>query len=168
MKLKTKLAGTAISQRDFENNVFSTTRGDPKAFYQWDTGLGIGRFLQGLKEGKIWGTQCKTCNRTVVPPRVFCELCFGSDIEWHELHHTGIINTFSICYVNWDAAIIKEPHTPGVIEIDGASPGCGILHMINEVDPKAIKIGMKVEAIWKDKKDRKGDITDIKYWKPIR
>jgi uncharacterized OB-fold protein len=40
------------------------------------------------------------------------------------------------------------------------------MHLLGEVDPKDIKIGMKVKAVWKDPKDRTGAITDIKYWKP--
>ena len=62
------------------------------------------------------------------------------------------VNTFSICHVNWDASRIPEGeplHLPAVIEIDGASIGMGILHMLGEVDPEDIKIGMKVKAVWK-------------------
>ncbi|MBI4232407.1 OB-fold domain-containing protein, partial [Candidatus Peregrinibacteria bacterium] len=53
---------------------------------------------------------------------------------------------------------------PAVIEIDGASPGMGIMHMISGVDPKKVKVGMKVKAVWKSPKEREGAITDIKYW----
>ncbi|MHC5081466.1 MAG: Zn-ribbon domain-containing OB-fold protein, partial [Planctomycetota bacterium] len=61
-----------------------------------------------------------------------------------------------------------RPYTPAVIEIDGASKGMGILHMLEEVDPKKIKIGMRVQAVWKPAEERTGAITDIKYFKPIK
>ena len=54
-----------------------------------------------------------------------------------------------------------------MIEIDGATPGHGIMHMIGEVDPADVKVGMKVKAVWKPEEEREGAITDIKYWKPI-
>ncbi len=162
-----ELKGTPLSTEDFQNNRVCTTTSDPNAHYAWDTGIAIGRFLKELKAGKIFGTHCQKCKRTVVPPRVFCELCMSSNIEWKELKDTGRINTFSLCYVDWDAKVVKEPYLPAVIEIDGASAGIGILHVLDEVAPKAIKIGMKVQAVWKEPIERKGDITDIKYWRPL-
>jgi len=55
-----------------------------------------------------------------------------------------------------------------VIEIDGASKGMGIMHMLSEVDPGDIEIGMKVKAVWKRPEEREGAITDILYFKPVR
>jgi uncharacterized OB-fold protein len=55
-----------------------------------------------------------------------------------------------------------------VIEIDGAAPGMGILHHINEVDPWQIEIGMKVRAVWKPAEERQGAITDIRYFVPVQ
>ena len=43
----------------------------------------------------------------------------------------------------------------------------GILHMLGEVEPDDISIGMAVEAVWKPESEREGAITDIKYWKPV-
>jgi uncharacterized OB-fold protein len=80
---------------------------------------------------------------------------------------TGTVNTFSLCYVTWDVQRIKEPEIPAVIEIDGASPLHGIMHMLGEVDPKAVKVGMRVKAVWKPAKDRVGSINDILYFKPL-
>jgi hypothetical protein len=34
------------------------------------------------------------------------------------------------------------------------------------VKPGDVKIGMKVKAVWKPARERKGDITDIRYFKP--
>jgi len=55
-----------------------------------------------------------------------------------------------------------------VIEIDGASKDMGIMHMLGEVEPDDIKIGMKVKAVWKPAAERTGAITDILYFKPAR
>jgi hypothetical protein len=56
---------------------------------------------------------------------------------------------------------------PAVIAIDGASPGMGILHLLGEVAPKAVTIGMRVQAVWKPVAEREGSITDIRYFRPI-
>jgi uncharacterized OB-fold protein len=49
------------------------------------------------------------------------------------------------------------------VKLDGADTG--MVHFIGEVKPADIKIGMKVKAVFKDK--REGNILDIKYFKPV-
>jgi uncharacterized OB-fold protein len=41
------------------------------------------------------------------------------------------------------------------------------MHMLGEVDPNEVKIGMRVQAVWKPASERQGSITDILYFKPI-
>ena len=158
--------GTPLKESDFEEGKVLFTDWIPKAEYAWDAGVAIGRYLAELKEGRIIGVRCRHCRRTVVPPRNFCEWCFEPMSEWVYLQDSGVVNTFSLCYVTWDMVRVKEPEIPAVIEIDGASPGMGILHLLGEVDPKEVKIGMRVQAVWKPPEEREGAITDIKYFKP--
>jgi uncharacterized OB-fold protein len=82
---------------------------------------------------------------------------------------TGTINTYSASYVAGDASRIEEPILVAVIDLDGASKGMGILHLLGEIaDWKTIKFGMRVQAVWKPPEERKGAITDIKYFKPLK
>jgi uncharacterized OB-fold protein len=139
-----------------------------QADFAWDTGEAIRRYLAGLKNGLILGAHCSHCRKTVVPPRTVCEWCFRPMEQYLPLSDTGIVNTFSLCYVTWDVQRIKEPEIPAVIEIDGASPLHGIMHKLGEVDPEQISIGMRVKAVWKPADQREGSITDIQYFKPIK
>ncbi len=166
-ELNLQFQGTGLSSDDFKKGKVCTTHwlGDTK--YAWDRGIAIGKYLEGLKQGKILGVECHKCGRKMVPPRIFCEWCFKPIDNWIELLDTGTVNTFSLCYVTWDMERVKEPLLPAVIEIDGASKGMGIMHLLGEVDPKKIHVGMRVKAVWKPEKEREGAITDIKYWKPI-
>ena len=167
-ELNLQFQGTGLSDDDLKKGKVCTTHwiGDTK--YAWDRGIAIGKYLEGLKNGKILGVECHKCGRKMVPPRIFCEWCFKPIDNWIELLDTGTINTFSLCYVTWDVQRIKDPLMPAVIEIDGASKGMGIMHLLGEVDPKKVHVGMKVKAVWKSEKEREGAITDIKYWKPIK
>ncbi|MCX8015606.1 MAG: Zn-ribbon domain-containing OB-fold protein [candidate division WOR-3 bacterium] len=162
------LKGIGLSDDDIKKGRVLTTHWVAEAKYKWDSGIAIGKYLEGLKQGKILGVECHKCRRKMVPPRMFCEWCFKPIDNWIELQDTGIVNTFSLCYVTWDVKRITEPQIPAVIEIDGASKGMGIMHLLGEVDPKKVYIGMKVKAVWKPEKEREGAITDIKYWKPIQ
>lgn len=159
--------GTPLSEKDFSEGNILYNHDELIGNFAWDTGIAIGRYLASLKQGVILGSYCSTCNRTVVPPRVVCEWCFRPMKEYIPLQDTGTVNTFSLCYVTWDVKRIKEPEIPAVIEIDGASPLHGIMHMLNEVDPESVSIGMRVQAVWKPEQERQGSITDILYFKPI-
>ena len=162
--------GTGLSGGDVEQNKIFTVDDALNCTYTWDAGVAIGRYLQELKNGRIIATKCNQCNRIMLPPRLFCELCFRPCDDWVYVNDTGLLNTYSICYVNWDATRIEPgqtPHLPAVIEIDGASKGMGIMHLLGEVDPADIKMGMKVKAVWKPEDERTGAITDIKYFKPF-
>jgi uncharacterized protein len=136
------------------------------ARYAWDTGIAVGRFLAGLREGRVLARECRECRRVLVPPRMFCEQCFRPTDRWVQVEDTGRVNTFSICWVSWDMQPLEEPELPAVIEIDGASPGIGIMHKLGEVDPDAIRVGLEVEAVWKPRADREGSILDIQYFRP--
>jgi uncharacterized OB-fold protein len=159
--------GTPLSQADFDEGKILTTHWRPKLEYGWDAGVATSRYLAELKNGRLIGIKCQRCRRIVIPPRVVCEWCWEPMNEWVHLEDTGTVNTFSICYIRWDASRAEEPQIPAVIEIDGASKGAGILHLLDEVNPENVKIGMKVEAVWKPADERTGSITDIKYFKPI-
>jgi len=146
----------------------------PRLEYGWDTGAAIGRFLDGLRDGKIYGVRCRVCGRIVTPPRAFCELDFKPMDEWVELPDTGTINTFSICYVTWDMKPLRVPQIPAVVEIDGTEPPAGFLHLIGglressvEAIREQIAVGTPVRAVWRKPKDRQGAITDIVHFAPV-
>jgi uncharacterized OB-fold protein len=166
MQTDTTLPGTPLTREEFESGVL-TTHWVPNAQYAWDAGIAIGRYLEGLQDGEIIGSRCRRCARTVVPPRVFCENCFGPMDEFVKLKDTGTINTFSLCYVTWDVQLVDHPQIPAVIEIDGADPLHGILHVLGDVEPADVQFGMRVQAVWKPAEERIGSITDIEYFRPL-
>ncbi|NIM95994.1 MAG: DNA-binding protein [Anaerolineales bacterium] len=160
--------GTPLRESDFEEGRILFNHDEMKAHYAWDAGIGIGAYLAGLKDGILLGSHCRTCRKTVIPPRTVCEWCFRPMTGFVPLKDTGTVNTFSLCYVTWDVIRIKDPELPAVIEIDGASPLHGIMHKLGEVEPEEIHIGMRVQAVWKHPEEREGAITDILYFKPIK
>ncbi len=160
--------GTRVSTKDIVENKITYTWWEPEIQYSWSLGQAMSKFLVGLKKGKILGRTCMKCDRVLVPPRMFCEYCYGPTDAWIELKDTGTIETYSISYLDSDARRIKKPILIGVISIDGASPQHGFMHYFGEMTKDEIHIGMKVKAVWKAPKDREGAITDIKYFKPLK
>src|SRR5437867_7344027 len=117
--------------------------------YSWAAGVAISRFLSELKKGRIVGRKCLKCQRTVVPPRMYCEQCYRPTDEWEYVRDTGTINTISISHVGTDARRLSEPIHVAVVDIDGASHGMGIPHKLGEIAPERGRIGMKDKAVWK-------------------
>jgi uncharacterized OB-fold protein len=163
---------TPLKRKDVVEGAVITAAWEPTLRYAWDNGPALGRYLQEFKNGRILGKHCSRCDRILLPPRMFCELCWVPTDEWVILPDTGVVNTFCISHVDWKAGRLdieggQRPFTPAVIEIDGAGKNNGILHMLEEVEPDKIKIGMKVRAVWKPEAERTGAVTDIKYFKPV-
>jgi len=160
-------AGEELKSTDIMEGKVLNVRYRPNAKYLWSAGVAMSRFLNELKNGKIIATTCNKCGRIMVPPRMFCEQCFKPTDGWTYVKDTGTVNTYSVSFIAGDASRVKEPTIVAVIDLDGASKGMGILHTMSEIDWKKVKFGMKVKAVWKPEKERKGTITDIKYFKPI-
>lgn len=135
--------------------------------YNWSAGIAGSRFLRELKENaRIMGTKCTKCNRILVPPRIFCEECFSKVDTWEVVQETGIIETFAVSYYSATMELLETPQIIAVIKFDGTD--AGMVHFLGETDdPKKIKIGQKVRAVFKDKEERTGSILDIKYFKLI-
>ena len=159
--------GTAIGSEDIKRGRTFLVPYTPRIEYAWDCGEAVGRYLEELKQGRLIARTCHRCARVLIPPRMFCEVCFRPTDDWVYVKDTGKVNTFSLCYVSWDVRKLRRPEIPAVIEIDGASAGMGILHLLGEVRPKQVKIGMRVRAVWKLPSQRAGSITDILYFAPL-
>jgi uncharacterized OB-fold protein len=167
--LSSKIArygGREITSEEIEARKYLFTSYSTSLDYSWTSGVAISRYLDGLKAGVLWARHCRNCGRTMIPPRMYCEECYRPTDDWVRVKDSGTVNTFSIVYVNTDASRRKKPLLVSVIEIDGASPGMGILHLLGEVEPSDIQVGMKVKAVWKPKAQRTGAITDIRYFRP--
>ena len=167
-----RFRGTSYKVKDILEGRLPYVEDKPDARYSWSVGLAMSRFLEELKNGRIIGVKCGKCGRIFVPPRVFCSYCFTSISEWVYVKDTGRVNTVAVSYIAADRGRLEEPQIIAVIELDGASPGMGILHKLGNVDPGDVKegkvFGMRVKAVWRKPEERVGSITDILYFEPIR
>ncbi|MHA1364091.1 MAG: Zn-ribbon domain-containing OB-fold protein, partial [Candidatus Freyarchaeota archaeon] len=57
----------------------------------------------------------------------------------------------------------KPPYAYGIIELDGANTG--FVHIIEVDDPRKLRIGMRVEAVFRDEPE--GNILDIECFRPV-
>lgn len=166
-KMKPKdLPGTPIKSVDDVPNISDA----PDLRYAWDNGFAISTYLDGLKKGKIRGSLDTHTNRMMVPSRPFSEIAdLAPATNYYNLPDTGVVKTYTISYVNWDASPLPKGKVNifAVIALDGITEDMGLVHKLGEVDPKDVKIGMRVKAVWKPESKREGGILDIKYFAPL-
>lgn len=141
-----------VAERNFDS-VFSYTAGVTRS-----------KFLTELRDNrKIVGTKCPNCDMVWVPARSTCMKCFTSLKDFVEVDNTGRVTTYTIINVSQTIYPNTPPFVIGIVQLDGADTG--LVHFIGEVNPKDMKIGMKVEAVFKE--NRIGSILDIQYFKPV-
>ena len=132
--------------------------------YKYAAGLVGSRFLTELRDNqRIMGIRCPKCNRVYVPPRLTCKECFGNLDEWMELSGKGTLSSYTVVYYSEPFQPVEPPIIYGIIQLDGADTG--LPHLLGEVEPEKVRIGMRVEPIFKV--EREGNILDIKYFKPL-
>jgi len=135
--------------------------------YIYTLGIAGERFFQEIKKnGKIMGAKCRRCGIVYVPPRMYCERCFAKLQEWVRVSSRGTVYTYTVAHIDLNGAKLKEPTIYAMIKIDGTDGG--LIHKLEGVDPREVKIGMKVEAVFKPKEKREGSINDIRYFKPVK
>jgi uncharacterized OB-fold protein len=125
-----------------------------------DTGQ---KFLTEIKDNKqITGIKCPTCKKVYVPPRTHCPTCFTRMSEWIKLSGKGTLETFTVVRYQEPYMPREVPFAYGVIKLDGAD--AGMAHVLGDVDLDKIKVGMRLEPVFKE--EREGSILDIDHFKP--
>ncbi len=158
----------------------SKKKGQEKVFeIKWKTNLpyrySIGKlavkFFEELKENKkIMGSKCSKCGKVNFPPRAVCADCMVEMTidDMVELSPKGTLAGFTV--VNYP---FTDPNTGGMrpfpygyalFKLDGADTYT--MHFINETDYTKMKVGQRVEAVFKE--EREGNIGDIMYYKVIK
>lgn len=141
---------------------------DMKLHFRFPAGVHYSRFFRELKEtGRILGVECPQCKRVLVPPRPVCGECFTETKGWVQVGPQGTLIAYTSIYFPFiDGSTGKPrpiPYGTGLIELDGADST--INHILEEGDPEKLYIGMRVEAVLKEK--REGNIGDILYFRTI-
>jgi uncharacterized OB-fold protein len=133
--------------------------------YHWWAGETASRFFIALRdEQKILGTRCAKCKKVFLPPRKTCPVCFTPNEDWVEISPRGTLLTYTVVRRHLASLPKKPPVIYGLIKLEGADTA--FLHILDEIRPENVKISMKVEARFAEK--RSGTIFDIKYFKPVK
>jgi uncharacterized OB-fold protein len=123
------------------------------------------KFFRGLAEGKILGQRCPKCQKVYVPPRGACPVDGVPTEEEVELAQKGTVTTFCIVNVPFLGQKIKPPYVSAYVLLDGAD--IAFLHLILECPAEEVRMGMRVEAVWKPREEWGTTIENISHFRPI-
>jgi uncharacterized OB-fold protein len=137
--------------------------------YRHAYGPYYGMLFDGLATSRrIQGVRCPRCERVLVPPREYCDVCFVRTGEWVDVADTGVIKAFSIIHLEFVGQVREPPYVYAEIVLDGSATR--LIHTVGGIDAEEAKerlrIGMPVKAVWKDE-DPVGSLEDILYFEPI-
>jgi uncharacterized OB-fold protein len=133
-----------------------------KLDYTYTAGRAQSRFLQGVTEGRLIGERCPSCSKVYIPPRGSCPTCGVPTAEQVELPGTGTVTTFCVVNIPFAGQAVECPYVSATVLLDGAD--IGIFHLIQEIPADEVRMGLRVEPVWKD--ELQPTLESIKYFKP--
>jgi uncharacterized OB-fold protein len=122
------------------------------------------RFYRGLAEGKIRGQRCPKCEKVYVPPRGACPVDGVPTTDEVELPDRGIVTTFCIVNVPFLGQRITPPYVSAYVLLEGAD--IAFLHLVLGCDPAEVRMGMRVEAVWRPREEWGTTIENIDHFRP--
>jgi uncharacterized OB-fold protein len=122
------------------------------------------RYLQGLKDGRLLGQRCPQCGKVYIPPRGACPVDGVPTEEEVELPDRGIVTTFCIVNVPFLGQRIKPPYVAAYVLLDGAD--IAFLHLILDCAAEDVRMGMRVEAVWKPREEWEYGLQNITHFRP--
>jgi uncharacterized OB-fold protein len=115
----------------------------------------IQKFFEGLKEGKIYATQCNDCGEKFFPPRVDCPKCLNSNVNWVPVNCEGELLTYTVINVKPSSFVHYKDYIIGIAQL---KDGLKVLAWVNLDDPKKLKLGMQLR-LTVTKREPEGYIT---------
>ena len=129
--------------------------------YHRSTGLVIGQFLAGLRDGVILGARTAD-GRVIVPPQEFDPATGAAIDDLVEVAANGVVTSWTWIARPRPNHPVQRPFAFALVRLDGADSA--LLHALDAGDESSITTGMRVRARWAE--ERTGAITDIACFEP--
>ncbi|MGW1738863.1 Zn-ribbon domain-containing OB-fold protein [Nocardia sp. NPDC001965] len=136
-----------------------------KVDYTFVAGTGRSAFLRGLQERRLLARRCPGCERVYLPAPEFCSRCLAELCEPFELDGTGVVKTFCVVNFPFPGQMIDPPYLVAYIQVDGADTT--LMHLVGDVEPADVHIGLRVEPVWCAEEDLDTSMNSIRYYRPI-
>lgn len=129
--------------------------------YTRSTGPVVGRFLTGLRDGRVVGGRVSD-GTVVVPPPEFDPVTHDPVTEFVEVAPIGTVKSWSWVPEPVAGQPFERPFAWALVQFDGAE--APFLHALDVASPDEVQTGMRVQVRWAE--ERIGAITDIACFEP--
>ena len=121
-------------------------------------------FLRAMQQGHLLGARSGENGKVYFPPRE-ADPATGRELDnFVELPDKGTVTTFAIINIPFPGQRIPPPYVAAYILLDGAD--IPFLHLVTEIDAADVRMGMRVEAVWKPREERDFGIDNIDHFRP--
>lgn len=133
--------------------------------YDYALGEVAGKFMEGLKQGKILATRCSKSSLTYLPPRAYCERSFEPCDSWVEAAMEGVIESSTIVTRGFQGKR-NPPVAIAFVKLDGIDSAIG--NYVDDLDLSDLKLAQQRLAPGRRVKvrfasSREGRITDFSF-----
>jgi hypothetical protein len=130
--------------------------------YTRSVGPVIGRFLTGLREGRIEGARAGD-GRVIVPPLEYDPETAEPIGEFVPVGPAGVVTAWTwVSEPRPGKSPLDRPFAFALVRPDGADTA--MLHVVDVPDPASMSVGMRVEPRWRAR--REGSIKDLEAFVP--
>ncbi|MBF6173082.1 Zn-ribbon domain-containing OB-fold protein [Nocardia blacklockiae] len=129
--------------------------------YTRSVGPTIGRFLTGLRDGRIVGVRGSD-GRVFVPPAEYDPVTADALTDFVDVADVGTVQSWSWVRDPLPGQPFDRPFAWALIKLDGADTA--LLHAVDVDSADAMRTGMRVRARWAA--ERSGGIHDIACFEP--
>ncbi len=121
-------------------------------------------YLRAIAEGKLLGARTGEGGKVYFPPHGADPATGRPTTEFVELPDRGTITTFAIINIPFQGQRIKPPYVAAYVLLDGAD--IPFLHLVADIDAHEVRMGMRVEAVWRPREEWDFGIDNIEYFRP--
>lgn len=121
-------------------------------------------YLRAIAQGKLVGARTGKTGKVYFPPHGADPATGKPTSEFVELPDKGTVTTFAIVNIPFLGQRIKPPYVAAYVLLDGAD--IPFLHLVSDVDAHQVRMGMRVEAVWKPRERWGLGIDNIEYFRP--
>ncbi|KBZ59715.1 hypothetical protein K875_05282 [Mycobacterium [tuberculosis] TKK-01-0051] len=125
-------------------------------------------YLRAIAQGKLLGAKTMSVSgekgKVYFPPHGADPATGQPTTEFVELPDKGTVTTFAIINIPFQGQRIKPPYVAAYVLLDGAD--IPFLHLVADIDAHEVRMGMRVEAVWKPREEWGFGIDNIEYFRP--
>ncbi len=129
--------------------------------YRRSVGPVLGRFLAGLRDGKVLGARTAS-GRVLVPPAEYDPETGVAAGDLVEVGSSGVVTSWTWIAAPRPRHPLSRPFAVALVKLDGADTP--LVHALDAGSSEHVRTGMRVRARWRA--ERAGEIGDIECFEP--